>query len=126
MRVYLLLSLDNVVQRVFTDHCLGFLCKDGKCLPSSGRCNMLGECLNSEDEANCTCADFLKAQLLHEKICDGVADCWDYSDETDCGIYQSIFQSCFPVVGKSRSIRGKVKELVSDIRNCSIVREIFS
>ncbi|KAK9296507.1 hypothetical protein QLX08_009498 [Tetragonisca angustula] len=66
------------------DHCFGFLCRDGKCLPSSGRCNMLGECPNSEDEANCTCADFLKAQLLHEKICDGVADCFDYSDETDC------------------------------------------
>ncbi|XP_033331814.2 uncharacterized protein LOC117223567 [Megalopta genalis] len=66
------------------DDCLGFLCRDGKCLPSSGRCNMLGECPNSEDEANCTCADFLKAQLLHQKICDGIADCWDYSDETDC------------------------------------------
>ncbi|XP_076639718.1 uncharacterized protein LOC143351751 [Colletes latitarsis] len=66
------------------DDCFGFLCRDGKCLPSSGRCNMLGECSNSEDEANCTCADFLKAQLLHQKICDGVADCWDYSDETDC------------------------------------------
>ncbi|CAD1469282.1 unnamed protein product, partial [Heterotrigona itama] len=66
------------------DHCFGFQCRDGKCLPSSGRCNMLGECPNSEDEANCTCADFLKAQLLHEKICDGVADCFDYSDETDC------------------------------------------
>ncbi|KOX78153.1 Enteropeptidase [Melipona quadrifasciata] len=66
------------------DHCFGFLCRDGKCLPSTGRCNMLGECPNSEDEANCTCADFLKAQLLHEKICDGVADCFDYSDETDC------------------------------------------
>lgn len=67
-----------------TDACFGFLCRDGKCLPSSGRCNMLGECTNSEDEANCTCADFLKAQLLHQKICDGIADCWDYSDETDC------------------------------------------
>ncbi|XP_076661645.1 uncharacterized protein LOC143365400 [Halictus rubicundus] len=67
-----------------TDDCFGFLCRDGKCLPSSGRCNMLGECPNSEDEANCTCADFLKAQLLHQKICDGIADCWDYSDETDC------------------------------------------
>ncbi|XP_076246461.1 uncharacterized protein LOC143186639 [Calliopsis andreniformis] len=67
-----------------SDDCFGFLCRDGKCLPSSGRCNMLGECPNSEDEANCTCADFLKAQLLHQKICDGIADCWDYSDETDC------------------------------------------
>ncbi|XP_047358764.1 uncharacterized protein LOC124952644 isoform X1 [Vespa velutina] len=70
----------------FTDNCQGggFQCNDGKCLPSSARCNMLGECSNSEDEASCTCADFLKAQLLQQKICDGTADCWDYSDETDC------------------------------------------
>lgn len=62
----------------------GFLCNDGKCLPATGRCNMLGECTNSEDETNCTCADFLRAQLLVYKICDGIPDCWDYSDETDC------------------------------------------
>ncbi|KAG7205829.1 hypothetical protein KM043_007770 [Ampulex compressa] len=67
-----------------SDNCIGFLCGDGKCLSPSARCNMLGECAGSEDEANCTCADFLKTQLLHQKICDGVADCWDYSDETDC------------------------------------------
>ncbi|XP_015111459.1 uncharacterized protein LOC107037419 [Diachasma alloeum] len=64
--------------------CKGFLCNDGKCLPSAGRCNMLGECSNSEDEANCTCADFLRAQQREQKICDGVPDCWDYSDETHC------------------------------------------
>ncbi|XP_015183396.1 PREDICTED: uncharacterized protein LOC107070065 isoform X2 [Polistes dominula] len=72
---------------IIYDNCLGgdgFRCNDNKCLPSSARCNMLGECKNSEDEANCTCADFLKAQLLHQKICDGTPDCWDYSDETDC------------------------------------------
>lgn len=78
---------------VSVDECFGFLCGDGKCLPSSGRCNMLGECTNSEDEANCTCADFLKAQLLHQKICDGVADCWDYSDETDCGMCSGFFST---------------------------------
>ncbi|XP_054014049.1 uncharacterized protein LOC128895470 isoform X1 [Hylaeus anthracinus] len=76
--------ISTTEKSIETDDCFGFLCRDGKCLPSSGRCNMLGECSNSEDEANCTCADFLKAQLLHQKICDGVADCWDYSDETDC------------------------------------------
>ncbi|XP_032677716.1 uncharacterized protein LOC116847141 isoform X2 [Odontomachus brunneus] len=66
------------------DHCVGFLCRDGKCLDSSAMCNMLVECSNSEDEANCTCADFLRAQLLYRKICDGIVDCWDYSDESDC------------------------------------------
>lgn len=47
---------------------------------------MRGECSNGEDEAGCSCADYyLKAQELGEKICDGLPDCWDYSDEAGCG-----------------------------------------
>ncbi|KYN20889.1 Enteropeptidase [Trachymyrmex cornetzi] len=68
----------------FCNSCIGFLCGDGKCLDSSAICNMLVECPGAEDEANCTCADFLKTQLLYQKICDGIADCWDYSDENNC------------------------------------------
>ncbi|KAJ8684425.1 hypothetical protein QAD02_020217 [Eretmocerus hayati] len=67
-----------------TQICHGFRCNDGECLPPDGRCNMQGECSNSEDEANCSCADFMKAQQLEKKICDGVVDCWDYSDESEC------------------------------------------
>ncbi|XP_012521492.2 uncharacterized protein LOC105827856 [Monomorium pharaonis] len=66
------------------DSCAGFLCGDGKCLDNNAICNMLVECPDAEDEANCTCADFLKTQLLYEKICDGITDCWDYSDERNC------------------------------------------
>ncbi|KAI4502708.1 hypothetical protein M0802_001752 [Mischocyttarus mexicanus] len=69
---------------IILDNCQegqGFRCNDGKCLPSSARCNMLGECTNSEDEANCTCADFLKAQLLHQKICDD----WCVEGQFVCG-----------------------------------------
>ncbi|KAL0119332.1 hypothetical protein PUN28_009716 [Cardiocondyla obscurior] len=64
--------------------CNGFLCGDEKCLNSSAICNMLVECPGGEDEANCTCADFLRTQMLYQKICDGFADCWDYSDERNC------------------------------------------
>lgn len=65
--------------------CDGFRCDGGKCLPAKSKCNMLRECSDGEDEANCTCADFLRAQSLDKKICDGVVDCWDYSDESNCG-----------------------------------------
>lgn len=77
--------LPVIADYVCTDGCTGFRCRDGKCLDSTAMCNMLVECAGSEDEINCTCADFLKAQLLHGKLCDGIVDCWDYSDENDCG-----------------------------------------
>lgn len=71
---------------------------------------MLGECPNSEDEANCTCADFLKAQLLHEKICDGVADCFDYSDETDCGIRILRITISFSIVKNFYKLEKDIRE----------------
>ncbi|XP_059480367.1 uncharacterized protein LOC132199566 isoform X2 [Neocloeon triangulifer] len=38
----------------------------------------------SVSSPNCTCADRLQAQGLGRKLCDGVVDCWDFSDETGC------------------------------------------
>ncbi|XP_066259069.1 uncharacterized protein [Euwallacea similis] len=61
-----------------------FKCGDGKCLPESTKCNQLIDCADGSDEENCNCADYLKSQLLVNKICDGVVDCWDFSDENQC------------------------------------------
>ncbi|KAK5639362.1 hypothetical protein RI129_011854 [Pyrocoelia pectoralis] len=59
-------------------------CGDGQCLPDTTRCNQLVDCNDGIDEKNCTCADYLKSQYLLRKICDGVVDCWDFSDENLC------------------------------------------
>ncbi|KAB0801365.1 hypothetical protein PPYR_05719 [Photinus pyralis] len=59
-------------------------CGDGQCLPDTTRCNQLVDCNDGTDEKNCTCADYLKSQYLLRKICDGVVDCWDFSDENLC------------------------------------------
>ncbi|XP_068241561.1 uncharacterized protein [Palaemon carinicauda] len=61
-----------------------FRCDNGECIPEFSRCNLIQDCKDSSDEANCTCADLLKRQLLSRKICDGIVDCWDHSDETNC------------------------------------------
>lgn len=64
-----------------------FKCGDGKCLPESTKCNQLIDCTDGSDEENCNCADYLRSQLLINKICDGVVDCWDFSDENHCSKY---------------------------------------
>lgn len=61
-----------------------FRCASGECVSLLARCNQMSDCRDGSDELNCTCSDFLRAQFLSRKICDGIVDCWDYSDENQC------------------------------------------
>lgn len=60
-------------------------CDNGQCISEHLWCNQFADCNDRSDESKCTCADYLKAQFSYKKICDGIVDCWDFSDEKLCG-----------------------------------------
>ncbi|XP_029633576.2 G-protein coupled receptor GRL101 isoform X2 [Octopus sinensis] len=72
-----------------------FMCQEGRCLPSLLQCNTFIDCLNGEDESNCTlqlctknefrCSD---NRCIDKKYrCDGKGNCYDRSDEHGCETY---------------------------------------
>ncbi|KAK7507961.1 hypothetical protein BaRGS_00000926, partial [Batillaria attramentaria] len=71
-----------------------FQCDNGRCIPSTYRCDRDNDCLDNSDEANCpdgehTCPPSYfqcddKRCIPQRRLCDGGRDCYDGSDERDC------------------------------------------
>lgn len=56
-------------------------CNNGKCVPKSKFCDHIDDCGDLTDEPKqCSCYTYLSV-TDHQKICDGVRNCWDKSDE---------------------------------------------
>ncbi|VDM74572.1 unnamed protein product, partial [Strongylus vulgaris] len=87
---------------------LAYTCKDKKCVPQMLVCDGIEDCSEGEDERSCSCAVSLTSAVFiakmkcgldkfecrsasgktkcipKNKVCDGVWDCMDGKDETNC------------------------------------------
>ncbi|VDO56032.1 unnamed protein product [Haemonchus placei] len=86
------------------DKQLAFTCKDKKCIPQMLVCDGIDDCLDGEDENDCSCTGLNKFEcrsasgkpkcISKQKVCDGVWDCMDGKDETNCNSVR-IFASSY-------------------------------
>ena len=61
-----------------------FKCKTlHQCIDGKKTCNLTPDCVDSSDERDCTCRDFL-ARKDPKKACDSHPDCPNYEDERNC------------------------------------------
>uniref|UniRef100_A0A8C4QIE6 Low-density lipoprotein receptor-related protein 2 n=1 Tax=Eptatretus burgeri TaxID=7764 RepID=A0A8C4QIE6_EPTBU len=89
-----------------TEQCptTSFPCQNGRCVPSTFRCNGHDDCNDGSDESNCgygnvTCSSNAFTCSNHRCIpltfhCDAIDDCGDGSDELDCPSQPPL--SCLP------------------------------
>ncbi|CAN7988240.1 unnamed protein product [Ixodes hexagonus] len=79
-----LVAPTTVTVRRDCDYLREIQCKSGECVPQTALCDRKMNCIDGSDERNCSCKDYLKHEKLHHKICDGILDCWDFTDEIYC------------------------------------------
>ncbi|XP_053674751.1 serine protease nudel [Anopheles nili] len=82
--------------RNHTSNCLAhqMRCANGRCIDKSNFCDRKNDCGDSTDEPHdCSCYTYLKI-TDPGKICDGVRNCWDKSDENPrvCRCHPSSFR----------------------------------
>ncbi|XP_076307762.1 uncharacterized protein LOC143223549 [Tachypleus tridentatus] len=62
-----------------------------------------------KSNSNTNCVDYLEAEGQHKKCCDGIVDCWDYSDEVLCNwcsVGQFVCQGAKMCISNSRVCDG--------------------
>jgi len=86
---YIKLPIDLYSSRP-TATCSGFTCSDGICINSAQVCDGINNCINAEDEAQCSCDPTTQFTCTNHRciplssVCDRNDTCGDGSDEIIC------------------------------------------
>jgi V8-like Glu-specific endopeptidase len=85
---YIKLPIDVTYSRAAT--CSGYTCSDGICIELDQMCNGITDCINAEDEAQCSCDATTEFTCNNRRciplstVCDRNDTCGDGSDELNC------------------------------------------